>query len=60
MNSCEIYFEMHWKSIVKLILSVEELLRESFCESIEPLFRGVDDVFRLEHSVDNAKLREMS
>ena len=29
-------------------------------ESIEPLYRGVDDVFRLERSVENAKLREMS
>ena len=29
-------------------------------ESIEPLYRGVGDVFRLEHSVENAKLREMS
>lgn len=26
-------------------------------ESIEPLYRGVGDIFRLEHSVENAKLR---
>lgn len=27
--------------------------------SIEPLYRGVVDVFRFEHSVENAKLRQM-
>ena len=48
MIACEVYFEVHWKSSVKLILS------------IETLYKGVDDVFRLEHSIENAKLGEMS
>ena len=61
MITCEIYSEMHWGSFVKLILSVEELLRESFC--------GVDRAsiqmvwvmyFGLSNSVANTKLREMS
>ena len=30
MIACAIYFEMHWKSSVKSIMSVEEWLRESF------------------------------
>lgn len=45
MIECEIYFEIHWESSVKVIPSAKELVRISLVESREPPFKRVVDVF---------------
>ena len=56
----KIHFGMYWKSSVRVIPSVEELAGVCFMGSIEPRYKGVDDVLWFEYEVEVANLREMS